>query len=274
VRKNRSVPQSERPEELRARSILERELGVQLVHADKTGGVDYRFTTSDGRAGAAEVTTLTSEQAKRANAAWMQLRAREYDASKLKSSWHAVVHQDRVRYSGLEEDLESALTDLEAAEVDEYKEPSSLELVIRRPEVREAVTILRSRAVSAAQKIATNDPSLRRIFISPMGGYTASGSNQSLELIEAQLAGKPDNAQKLDKAGVQVAHLFIWLDEDTPGEIARPFTGEPGTQWDHFGVPTREPVLPAPVTVLWVIHASTGEGWIWQRGVGWRAVHE
>jgi hypothetical protein len=245
-----------------------------LAHADKTGGVDYRFAKTDGLDGAAEVTTVTSEDVKRANAAWMKVREREYEATLLQASWHVVVHQDRVVYNGLEEDVERALAAFEAAGVETYREWEWMQLVDKHQTVREAIGILASRAVSAAETMRTKDPALRRVFIAPMAGYTARGSDHALELIERELVRKPDSVQKLLDARVHEAHLFIWLDSDTPGAIARPFIGGTAVEWEHFGLPTREPDAPLGIHALWVMHTGTGLGWLWRRGSGWSAVQE
>jgi len=108
----------------------------------------------------------------------------------------------------------------------------------------------------------------------PSAGYTARGSNHALELIERELARKPDSVRKLLDARVHEAHLFIWLDSDTPGAIARPFTGGTAVEWEHFSLPTREPDVPLGIHAPWVMHAGTGLGWLWRRGSGWSAVQE
>lgn len=70
------MPMKERPEEVQARSCVEKVLGVALEHADQFGGVDYKFRTRRGDAAALEVTTVTSSETKRGMSAWVKERDR------------------------------------------------------------------------------------------------------------------------------------------------------------------------------------------------------
>jgi hypothetical protein len=83
-----------------------------------------------------------------------------------------------------------------------------------------------------------------------------------------------DNITKLADAGVDQCHLFVWLDDDTPGAVSRPFAGGSVDEWDHFGLPSRPPALPHPITDLWVVHNGTRRGWYWSEGGPWQQVNE
>ena len=64
------------------------------------------------------------------------------------------------------------------------------------------------------------------LMLSGESGWSASGSDAALELIEAELNAKPDNYGKL--RGADEKHLFTWVDGDTDLAVARPFRGEHG----------------------------------------------
>jgi hypothetical protein len=90
--------------------------------------------------------------------------------------------------------------------------------------------------------------------------------------VEAYVAARLDNLAKLDAAGTSERHLFVWTDSDTPIEIAAPFTSTQATEWAHFGLPDRPPILPHEVTHLWVVHYGAGRGWLWGPVDGWRQI--
>ena len=269
---NGDVPQSERQNEIQAKEFLQEQLGVELIHSDTNGGVDYTFTLTDGSSGAVEITTVTDSDAKRDLDAWMRYRDRAVPAPSLENCWHVTVHSG-TRFSGLSERLEPALAALEAIGVDLFREWTRLDLVGgSAAPASEAVQILAADGVVEARVFPTRDehPS-HRIYVGMMGGWTARGSTDALSRIEQALRGKPDNARKLVEANADSAHLFVWLDDDTPGEISRPFAGG-YEDWDHFGLPERPPELPDPITNLWVLHRTTLRGWRWSPTQGWTAL--
>ena len=105
-----------------------------------------------------------------------------------------------------------------------------------------------------------------RIDIVRASGYSASGSDAALALIEEDLNEKHDNFGKL--RGADERHLYVWVDGDTDLAVARPFRGGKPDEWDHFGLPTRSPKLNEPVDHLWIIDRATSKGWVW-RSAGW-----
>jgi hypothetical protein len=266
------MPQTEREDEVQARDLIERVEGVSLRHADTHGGADYRFDRSGSSTGAVEVTTVTDGSLKSTQKAWMKLRERECAVPNLQSSWNVTVDEQNVRFNGIVEALEPALEILERAGLDRYDSWNRTEMWVERPELRDAVQVFMEFGVSNAWVVPTKDPDLRRLFFSTMGGWSAKGSDSSLQLIEAELRAKPDNYRKLRDADVDECHLFVWLDSQTPGEIARPFTGGGATEYDHFGLPNRPPNADEIVDVLWIVHRGTGNGWIWRRDGGWASV--
>ena len=98
---NGYMANEERPDELEARAIAERVLGVPLVHADVNGDVDYRFTTSDGQHGALEVTTVTDPKNKIARDQWEKSAPKYGPAPSLRQCWQVWINDRDVRYKGL-----------------------------------------------------------------------------------------------------------------------------------------------------------------------------
>jgi hypothetical protein len=263
-----SVANKVQPEEVLAARVLNHVLVVHIAHTDVNGEADLAFVAPGGLPAAVEVTFLTDQQIKVAQDAWVREREREYVVTQLRSSWNVTVEGDSVKYKLLRQHLEPHLASLEAAGIADYDRWSiGHRLLDTMPEVVRALASLR---VVQATVIKTKDPSIQHIFISPMGGYTARGSDAALDEIEEYLAGRTDNLRKLESAAAAERHLFVWLDRDTPGSVARPFTGgRIVEEFDHFGLPSRPPELPGPVTDLWVMHVGTGMGWRWGGGLGW-----
>jgi hypothetical protein len=262
-----------RAEELAAAETVARTLGVERpVPADINGEADLIFTAQDGGNAAVEVTFLTDATIKVANAAWMAERARAHYVASLRQSWTVTVEIREATFRRLAARLEPHLAVLERHGIDTIDRWSWHR--IAAPAVLEALRALVELGVVQARVSPARDPSLRHIFISPMDGYHAKGSDAALEIIERYLGEKNDNLAKLAAAGVEQRHLFLWLDGDTPGAVSRPFTGGSVAEWDHFGLPTRPPALPEPITDLWVAHRSTHQGWYWPSRGPWQRLDE
>lgn len=268
------MPQSERPNEIEARVFLSEQLGVEMRHADTNGGVDYLFDAPEGRTGAVEVTTVTSAQAKAGNAAWLRMRQEQQPTRAVQQCWRVVLDEERAVYQGVIDRLIPHLAALENAGVHSFDENQlPVWLTGGSHDVRAAATGLRAHAVVQAAVVERSAPhDEHHVFVSRMGGWTAKGSDDSLRLLEQELSGRPDNARKLAAANVDQEHLFVWVDDDTPGEIARPFRGGHVSDWDHFGLPSRDPELPDHISDLWIVDRRSSAGWRWSRGQGWSAV--
>lgn len=268
------MPQRERPEEAAARELMASARGLDLTHADTNGGVDYLGRTSSGRTASAEVTTVTDGSLKSTQEAWRRIRDGDCEAPSLLSSWAVTVDQERVRFNGILEATEAALRLLEDAGLDRYEQWNGSVMWLENEDLRPAIQTFARFGVTHARVFPTKKPEERRIFFSLMGGWQAKGSDAALALIEAELLEKADNVQKLVDAEADESHLFLWLDSETPGEIARPFTGGRIAEYEHFGLPTRPPEVDAIVDAVWIVHRRTGRGWLWERGVGWSYVGE
>lgn len=271
---NGYMANEERPDELEARAIAERVLGVPLVHADVNGDVDYRFTTSDGQHGALEVTTVTDPKNKIARDQWEKSAPKYGPAPSLRQCWQVWINDRDVRYKGLLARLEPALAILEQA--GRRFERGRLHEFIGSPgpEQRAARELARERVTQAFPYPelcrAEHHEALHRIDVVRESGWSASGSDAALELIEAELNAKPDNYGKL--RGADEKHLFTWVDGDTDLAVARPFRGGTPAEWEHFGLPSRGPNLLEPVDQLWIVDRATGTGWTWTPVAGWTSL--
>lgn len=265
------VTNKRRAEEDIARAILSEIYGVEVEHTDVNGEVDLSFTLPSGLTNAVEVTYLTSSETKRNDARWMRERAREYEATRLSHSWTLTVEKHRTEFKQLSERLEPHLAVLEEHGID--RADIWMRHRIDNPAVLSALNAIGALGGVQARVIAVK-PSVCRIFFSPMAGWTAKGSDEALSIIEAYVEGREDNLDKLRAAGANRSHIFIWLDDDTDGAVARPFWRVEGSEaevFDHFGLPTRPSRLVQPITDLWVVHERSGFGWRWD-GVAWSIV--
>lgn len=271
---NRSVSNDESPDEAEARSIVESFAGITLVHADTDGDVDYRFTTTSGGRGAVEVTTVTSPTSKVARVRWSRESPQFEPATTLTQCWQVWIEDVDVNYRGLTTRLEPALAALER--VGRRFERHSWHEFIGSPagEQLAAQTLAKEHVEMALPypelcRAEGHDPP-HRIEIVRQSGYSASGSDASLSLIETELNDKPDNFGKL--RGVDEKHLYLWLDSDTDLAIARPFRGGSVTDWDHFKLPSRPPELLEPVDCFWIVDRATRTGWMWTPKSGWESL--
>jgi hypothetical protein len=188
----------------------------KVEQTDRNGEHDLEFVLPSGLVAAVEVTYLTSEQVKVAQDSWVKERERPFHATQINSTWRVTVSGTGARYKNLRRRLEPALAALEAAGVVEY-DPYWIAARLARS-MPKVVASFQAELVVNAAVMATKDPATRQIFISPMGGYTARGSDDALEIIEEYLATRTDNQRKLQASGAAERHLFLSLDHDTPGD--------------------------------------------------------
>lgn len=265
------MSRGESEDEAEARAIVESIMSLTIGHADADGDVDYRFTTTDGRRGALEVTTVTTAASKVARARWDRESPKFGSAATLAQCWQVWIEDVDVHYRGLLDRLEPTLAVLEGASR-RFKRSHLHEFIGASPEVCDAAQALAREHVEWAMPYpelcrAEGHAPPHRIEIVRQFGYTASGSDASLALIEADLNTKPDNFGKL--RGVDDKHLFAWLDSDTDLAVARPLRGGSVTEWDHFKLPSRPPELLETVDHLWIIDRATRTGWMWTPASGW-----
>jgi hypothetical protein len=88
------------------------------------------------------------------------------------------------------------------------------------------------------------------------------------------LSRKKDNPRKLSASGVEQRHLFVWLDDDTRFDIARPLSREaPSWGDERFGLPSASPSLDPAISHLSVVHERSRLGWLWD-GDTWRGLRD
>ena len=227
-----------------------------------------------GGVGALEVTTVTDPKNKIARDQWIKESPKYGPAPSLDQCWQVWIHDTDVRYKGLLDRLEPALSTLERA--GRRLDRGGWHEFIGSPEVeREAAQVLVQEKVTLAVPYSElcrtegHEPP-HRICIVRESGWSASGSDAALTLIEEELSAKPDNLGKL-RSGEE-KHLFAWVDGDTDLAVARPFRGGQAAEWDHFGLPTRSPKLMEPVDQLWIIDRTTLTGWVWTATDGWESL--
>lgn len=261
----------ERPDEREARAIAEATLGLSMEHADSNGDVDYRFTRTDGTRGALEVTIVTDPKSKIARDQWTKASPAFGPTPTLRQCWQVWLHDREVRYNGLLARLEPALAALEESGR-RFERGRFHEFIgSPRPEQEAAQALARDKVVQALPFTelctAEGHGDTHRIDLVREVGWSASGSDAALDLVEAELNAKPDNFGKL--RGADEKHLFAWVDRDTDLAIARPFRGGQPVEWEHFGLPSRGPNLLEHVDQLWIIDRVSGGGWVWTQSEGW-----
>lgn len=265
----------ERLNESRAKAAIERELSVVLVHADRTGGVDY--LTADGSM-AVEVTRVTDEAARRSSQAWSRAEKAIVAGPELLNCWLVFVAETTPGLRTLRARVHPLIAELEVQGLRSFDEHMVDHEVDKRSVLGGLFRGLRvigvQRALSAP-RCSSEAVHVHRVFISPGGGGSASGSDEAVTLLCAELATRPDNSEKLLATEAGRRHLFVWVDSFTAFAIERPLRSAPPS-WEvdgggSFGLPTQPPSLPAGVTHLWIVHERTGLGWLWD-GTEWRAV--
>jgi hypothetical protein len=275
------MPMSESRQERWACAVVEARLGVDLVFVDTDGRVDYKFTDAAGRSAAMEVTTLTDQDLKVSVDTYNRTRGDVGPLPLLESCWSVIVDERDSRIKGLESQLEPHLALLESVGIahGRWATPAEVRAEYRSAEVEEAVAVFDEKLVrllmrwlpeTCAEDEERRGPHSHGIQLSTGGDFVEVGKDVALETIEAFVAAHEDNLRKLSKAGADVKHLFVGLDEQTSPSIShsvsRRFAAPPVYGVDYFGLPQRPPVLPAEVDHLWVVYEREGQGWHWGDG--------
>lgn len=275
----------ERPNEAIAKQIVERVMGIQLEHADTRGGVDY--VSIDGAA-ALEVTAVTDEEKKKTRKAFaasmettrrsLAAHARTGGPPRLKACWMVFTSDTQRRAKSFEQRVQPLIAELELADETSFDDQKAARHVLERGELSHIYQPLLDAGVQGAIPIDSNrteDPEhVHFIFPSTGSGGRSSGSNESLDRLMDVLNKKTDNQTKLRNSGASRRHLFVWLDDDTEHEIARPLSQEESSlPDDRWGLPRTKPQLHSAITHLWVMHDRTRLGWLWD-GKGWRELRD
>ena len=268
----------ERPNERRAKQIVEKVLGVTLEHADTNGGADY--LSPDGTV-ALEVTRVTDEDVRKGLRAWCESDKRQVAGPSLRNCWLVIVSETTPGLKTRRQRVQPLVAELESEGLDGFIDQRAGLSVLQGSEHSELYKkLLRMGVKRASQVPHARDPGpehVHRVFVSPGGGGSASGSDESVALLGDALSVKDDNAKKLSASGAEQRHVFVWIDNGTPFAIARALSHEPPA-WDDasdsgLGLPSMAPQLDGAITHLWVVHERSSRGWLWD-GQTWTALEE
>jgi hypothetical protein len=252
---------SERPNELEAKRIVERVTGMALKHADANGGVDYLST--DGQH-ALEVDALAAS------------REAGMPDGELPTCWLVFTSDTQRRLKAFRQRVHVALVDLERAGETFFDRGRAGTHLIERGPLSHIYQPLLDAGVERASAMPNHahKRNAHQVIPSLGTGGSSSGSDQALDLLIKMLSRNEDNPKKLEASGVGHRHLFVWLDDDTRFDIARPLSHEP-PPWgeERFGTPSTPPALDPAITHLWVVHESSRMGWLWY-GKTWQELHD
>lgn len=259
----------ERPNEAIARQIVERAMGIQLEHADTHGGVDY--LSPDGTV-ALEVTAVTDGEKQGARDALSRSEAKG-SRTRLQGCWWVFAKDNQPGMKTFVQRVQPAIAELELAGETYFDDHRALVHVgelshIYRPLLDAGV----ERAVPFPH---SNRPHVHRIHVSTGSGGSVSGSDESFDRLMEELNQKTDNPTKLRASAAEQRHLFVWLNDDTWYNIARPLSREAPPSWvdEGWGLPTTKPQLDPAITHLWVVHARSRLGWLWD-GERWQELRD
>ena len=273
IRERKRLMNQERPDEAIAKQIVERVVGIRLEHADTHGGVDYIST--DGTF-AFEVTAVTDEQRKSARDALSKPAAKNSPGTGLQGCWMVILPDTQPGMKTFRKRVQSAIADLEFAGEAYFTRHRAKVHVdqggglshIYQPLLDAGV----ERAVPYPCRLQEGPDHVHRLKLSPGSGGSVSGSNESLDRLMEELSKKTDNPTKLRASDAEQRHLFVWLNDDTSENIARPLSRDPPSRGgEGWGLPTTKPQLDPAITHLWVMHDRTRLGWLWD-GETWQAL--
>lgn len=260
----------ESPDEIDAKEIVERILGIVLEHADKNGGVDY--LSPDAQV-AVEVTRVTDGRKAAGRGALRASQKAGVPEGVLQTCWLVFASETRAGLKTFLQSVHPLLMQLEAAGEEFFFDQAAHVHVLERGPLSEVyLGLLKAGVERALAAPHRADPGHTHQIIPTLGGGgSASGSDAAVELLVAELGRRADNPDKLGRSGAEQRHLFVWLDDDTRFDIARPLSRD-APSWDDggFGLPSLVPPIPAAVTHLWVVHERSRRGWLWD-GETWRS---
>jgi hypothetical protein len=275
IRERKRPMNQERPNEAIAKQIVERVMGIQLKHADTHGGVDY-ISTDDTVA--LEVTAVTAGEKQGARAALSRSEAKD-SPTRLQGCWLVFASDTQERMKTFVQRVQPAIAELEFAGKTYFDDQPALVHVFEEGELSHVYRPLLAAGVERATHVPHRDrpedpDHVHRMFVSTGSGGSVSGSDESLDRLMEELNEKPDNATKLRASGADQRHLFVWLNDDTGYNIARPLSREaPSWGDDGWGLPTTEPQLDPAITHFWVVHARSLLGWLWD-GETWQELRD
>ncbi|MBB2975112.1 hypothetical protein FHX49_000653 [Microbacterium endophyticum] len=264
----------ERPNELVAKQIVEERLGVELEHADTHGGVDYK--SADGKI-ALEVTAVTQGGNKGARDALKKSVKKGVPGVDLATCWLVFAPEGQANMKTFIQRVQPALAELERVGESYFRrERAAIHTIEGGPLAEIYRTLLNAgveMASSAPHEVKSDAPShVHQVLVSTGSGGSVSGSDESLERLLDALSDKIDNPQKLAATGAVQRHLFVWVNDDTWHNIARPLSRtSPSWADEGWGAPSVAPTLDPAITHFWVMHERSRLGWFWD-GKTWSAL--
>lgn len=263
---------AEHPDEAEAKHIVERIMAIQLEHFDTHGGVDYIST--DGTI-AVEVTTVTDGAIKAARSALSKAKAKDSPRT-LQGCWWVFASDTAKAMKVFRSRVRAAIAELEVAGRTSFDRRSAARDLKEDADLSHVFLPLMEAGVEKAVrfpcvKLEGAPQHIHRIRDSTgHGGGATLGSSESIDQLLKELNTKTDNPTKLLASGATQRHLFVWVDDDTDYGIVRPLTHESSSgATEEWGLPTLRPDLDPAIAYLWVVHATSRLGWLWD-GKEWR----
>lgn len=265
----------QRPNEVDARQIVERLMGIQLEHADIHGGVDYK--SKDGTV-ALEVTAVTNGEKEGVRKALSKSKARGSQESVLQGCWIVFAPDTQPQMKTFVQRVQPAIAKLELAGETRFEDQLAMEHLLEKGALSHIyLPLLQAGVERASTGLDQKHPDpdhIHQLFISTGSGGSVGGSDESLDRLLEELDKKSDNPAKLCASGADQRHLFVWLDDDSPYNIARPLSREaPSWADEGWGTPTSKPQLGPAITHLWVVHERSRFGWLWD-GDRWQELRD
>ncbi len=249
----------ERDDEREAKRIVAKTLGITLDHADKHGGVDYRST--DGLH-AVEVTRVTDGRVRAGRHALAASRETGAPVRELRTCWVMSAPATQKQLNTFRQRVHPALVELELTGETSFEARRAAAHDHRGGRSSHIYQPLLDAGVqwASARPSHTHRAGTHRVIPTlGSGGTVSDDTDEALDLLTEALSRKPDNEKKLGASGTEHRHLFVWVDDDTRYDIARPLSRE-GNEREGFGPPSRPPSLDPVITRLWVVHQESRLG--------------
>jgi hypothetical protein len=247
----------ERPDEARARQVLETDSSIALTYIDVDGRVDYAISRDGIEIGCLEVTRCTDAELKAAEAVYYERD--EFPAPTLRHSW-LLFTDGHPHYRRMSPRLVGALRELERHDVDRY-EASRRWRLHPDPKLAAALATFAEAHVESAEPVDHPDDGRFLYFMVGRDGMSDGPEGAVAEISQwISDPGRNHDRAKLrtwrSSAGVPTAverHLFVWVDGHSTYRLVRPLKRD--------SLPASAHELPEPITNLWVVDEDTGRGW-------------
>jgi hypothetical protein len=266
----------ERPNEKRAKRLVERVVRVHLDHHDTHGGVDYLSPDGDVDL---EVTAVTNGEK---DGAWKALKKSEAKGAsnvELQGCWIIFIPDDLADMKTFVQRVQPAIAELELAGESYFdRQRAAIHTIEGGPLAGVYRPLLEAgleRTSHVPHRKRANDPGHKhRLFTNSGNGGSASGSDEAVNLLLDELRPKTDNLRKLRNSAARQRHLFVWINDNTAFGIERPLSHKPSSgAVDFWGLPSGAPELDPVITHLWIVHERSASGWLWD-GITWRELQE